>query len=187
VVAHTLPERSPSTSVLERCRFARAGEDIDPEEGPVWRWELRLGGLGARHSKEMATGEVIGIHHIKIPVTDLGASREWYERVFDLDLALEFPDDDDVVRGVAYEPKGGFALALRENADAARGIAGYDPFAILVQGLADIEAWVEHLDALAVEHSPVMTGMLGWALAFHDPDGLELRLYTADRRPGARA
>ena len=42
VVAHTLAHASASTSVLTRCGFTQVGEDVDPEEGLVWRWELRL-------------------------------------------------------------------------------------------------------------------------------------------------
>jgi len=42
VSAHTLPEANASTRVLERCGMARAGETSDPQEGPVWRWEIRL-------------------------------------------------------------------------------------------------------------------------------------------------
>jgi RimJ/RimL family protein N-acetyltransferase len=42
VFAHTLAAESASTSVLARCGFARVAELIDPDEGPVWRWELRL-------------------------------------------------------------------------------------------------------------------------------------------------
>lgn len=41
VVAHTLPAASPSTTVLRRCGFTRAGEVVDPDEGVVWRWALR--------------------------------------------------------------------------------------------------------------------------------------------------
>lgn len=42
VTAHTLPEENASTIVLRRNDFARAGEIIDPDEGPVWRWERTL-------------------------------------------------------------------------------------------------------------------------------------------------
>jgi RimJ/RimL family protein N-acetyltransferase len=42
VLAHTLAERNASAKVLERCGFVQAGELIDPDDGPVWRWELRL-------------------------------------------------------------------------------------------------------------------------------------------------
>ena len=41
-IAHTLPERSPSTSVLARCGFTKTDEVVDPDDGPVWRWRIRL-------------------------------------------------------------------------------------------------------------------------------------------------
>ena len=37
--AHTLPTSGPSTRVLTKCGFKRAGDIEDPEDGPVWRWE----------------------------------------------------------------------------------------------------------------------------------------------------
>jgi RimJ/RimL family protein N-acetyltransferase len=42
VFAHTLAAESASTSVLARCGFAKVAELIDPDEGPVWRWEYHL-------------------------------------------------------------------------------------------------------------------------------------------------
>ncbi|HEX2552176.1 MAG TPA: GNAT family N-acetyltransferase [Microvirga sp.] len=38
VVAHTLPQASASTRILERLGFAHTGTVVDPEDGPVWRW-----------------------------------------------------------------------------------------------------------------------------------------------------
>lgn len=37
--AHTRPEPNASTRVLEKCGFHRIAEIVDPEDGPVWRWE----------------------------------------------------------------------------------------------------------------------------------------------------
>jgi len=39
VRAHTLPVSNPSTRVLLKCGFRDIGEVVDPEDGPVWRWE----------------------------------------------------------------------------------------------------------------------------------------------------
>ncbi len=39
VRAHTLPETNASTRVLAKCGFDHRGEVVDPEDGPVWRWE----------------------------------------------------------------------------------------------------------------------------------------------------
>lgn len=128
----------------------------------------------------MALGQIIGLRHVKLPVTDLSRSRAWYERVLELEPHLEFPDADGVVRGVAYRPKGAFTLALRENPAVALAMSGFDPIAILVQSREDIDAWAQRLDDLGVEHSPAHAGALGWLFTFDDPDGLQLKLYTAD-------
>jgi [ribosomal protein S5]-alanine N-acetyltransferase len=42
VFAHTLAAVSASTSVLARRGFVQVSELIDPDEGPVWRWENHL-------------------------------------------------------------------------------------------------------------------------------------------------
>ena len=39
VRAHTLPAANASTRVLEKCGFRHTGTVVDPEDGPVWRWE----------------------------------------------------------------------------------------------------------------------------------------------------
>ena len=39
VRAHTLPEANASTHVLKKCGFRFIGDVVDPEDGPVWRWE----------------------------------------------------------------------------------------------------------------------------------------------------
>ena len=41
------------------------------------------------------------VHHLKIPVSDLTRSRQWYEQVLGLRVTTEFRDDDGVVRGLA--------------------------------------------------------------------------------------
>jgi RimJ/RimL family protein N-acetyltransferase len=42
VIAHTLAERNPSTSVLTKLGFEQTETVEDPDEGPVWRWELPI-------------------------------------------------------------------------------------------------------------------------------------------------
>jgi len=39
VRAHTLPTPNASTRVLTKCGFAHVANVIDPDDGPVWRWE----------------------------------------------------------------------------------------------------------------------------------------------------
>ena len=40
IIAHTLPEKSASTRLLEKNGMRLVGEVVDPEDGRVWRWEF---------------------------------------------------------------------------------------------------------------------------------------------------
>ena len=42
VWAHTMAQSDASTRVLERNGFVLRGEVVDPDDGPVWRWDLPL-------------------------------------------------------------------------------------------------------------------------------------------------
>ena len=44
IIAHTLPETNASGTILRSVGFRQVGTVIaDPEDGPVWRWELPPG------------------------------------------------------------------------------------------------------------------------------------------------
>ncbi|MFJ5303039.1 VOC family protein [Streptomyces sp. NPDC088350] len=124
--------------------------------------------------------ELAGIHHVKLPVTDLDRSRDWYGRVLGFKVTHEFPDADGVVRGVAGEVPGlgDTVLCLRVNSEAAHGCQGFDPVSFGVRDRADVEAWAARLDTLGIPHSPVIEASIGWLLVFNDPDGLDLHLYS---------
>jgi catechol 2,3-dioxygenase-like lactoylglutathione lyase family enzyme len=124
--------------------------------------------------------QLAGIHHVKIPVTDLARSRAWYEQVFGLRVTIEFPDADGVVRGLGGEVPGlgDTLLTLRVNPPAAEGCAGFDPVSFGVRDRDHIEEWVTHLDSHGVRHSTVIDASVGWLLVFDDPDGLQLHLYS---------
>ena len=127
------------------------------------------------------SGDILGLHHVKIPVSDMVRSREFYERVLELEPLSEFRDDHDgVVRGVIYRAKGDLMISLREQPVAAAGLRGYDPFAMMLRGRADIDHWADRLDALGVEHEPIVEASIGFMLRFEDPDGIEVRFYTLD-------
>jgi predicted enzyme related to lactoylglutathione lyase len=121
-----------------------------------------------------------GIFAVKLPVKDLAVSREWYEKVFELTTQFEFPDEDGVVRGVAYDAAGlgNSGLALRERPDIA-GLSGFDPVLFGIKDKAAVDAWAEHLTTLGIEHQLVLA-TIGWLVIFHDPDGLEIHLYSRE-------
>jgi catechol 2,3-dioxygenase-like lactoylglutathione lyase family enzyme len=130
--------------------------------------------------------ELSGIHHVKLPVTDLDRSRCWYESVLGLHVEIEFTEDG-VVRGLALaDAPGTIRLALRHDPARAAAAAGFDPLAIAVPTTAAVQAWREHLDRLGQPHGGVVTGHHGGSvlIGLHDPDGIEIRLYAdGEERP----
>lgn len=128
----------------------------------------------------MAPAKLAGIHHLKIPVTNLARAVDFYHRIFGYRTTWEFPEADGVVRGVGGEVPGlgAMTLSFRVNPQAAEGCKGFDPISFAVDDRDDLVAWSEHLDAEDVPHSRIIEASYGWLLVFNDPDGLELHLYT---------
>ncbi|MCF6471490.1 VOC family protein [Nonomuraea sp. MG754425] len=124
-----------------------------------------------------------GFHHVKLPVASVHKSLEWYRRVLGLEVAIEFIEDG-VLRGVALaDADQTLMIALREEPGRAAGLSGFDPVALAVPTLPALHAWSDHLDALGVPHSGVSEGSVGWLIGgIADPDGIEIRLYTQQRR-----
>ncbi|MFB4276681.1 MULTISPECIES: VOC family protein [unclassified Nonomuraea] len=124
-----------------------------------------------------------GFHHIKLPVSDVRKSAEWYGRVLGLDVAIEFVEEG-VLRGVAMRDAGQtLMIALREEPERVRALGGFDPVALGVPTLDALRDWVARLDDLGVSHAGITEGSIGWLVAgLIDPDGIEIRLYTLQQK-----
>ena len=121
-----------------------------------------------------------GIHHVKLPVTDVARSRAWYERVLGFEVVIEFVEDGEI-RGVALRRDGcPSQLALRHDPGRAKALSGFDALALLVPTREDVAAWKAALDESGEPHGGLVTGHHGGAVlvGLHDPDGIEIRLYA---------
>lgn len=119
-----------------------------------------------------------GFHHVKLPVSDVARSRDWYGAVMGLQVDLEFVEDG-VLMGVAMRASDGTCLAARHDPARAAAMAGFDPVTFAVPTLADLQDWQQRLGELDQAHGGIVCGHQGWALiGLHDPDGIEVRLYT---------
>jgi glyoxylase I family protein len=130
-------------------------------------------------------------HHLRLTVTDVSRSREFYTRVLGFDVALETPPDDDPDGVVADTLQGGVVLVnagvmvgLRP-VDAAHAGDRFDPFRVGLDHLsfavgsrADLDDALATFDAHGVEHGPIReVPAMGMAfLAAFDPDGIALEL-----------
>jgi catechol 2,3-dioxygenase-like lactoylglutathione lyase family enzyme len=120
-----------------------------------------------------------GIHHLKLPVTDLATSREWYRSRLGYQLQIEFVEEGRLMGCALRHPNGGPPLALRLDPDRARAAAGFDYFAIGVPDKEAMDRLADRLNALGERHAGVHWASIGWILPeLHDPDGHEVRFYT---------
>ena len=123
---------------------------------------------------------VAGVHHLKIPVTDLARSLPWYERAFGAVRRPEFDHlrpDGSCFAYILAVPGLPYPLELRLAPGVAIRIKGFDPTVFAVDTRADLERWQQHLDAVGIANSGVLRGIIGWLIVFTDPDGLSVRLY----------
>jgi len=123
-----------------------------------------------------------GIHHVKLPVTDLARARDWYEIRLGYRVVIEFVEQGQLMGYVLEHPNGGPVLGLRLSPEQARASAGFDYFAIGVPDREAIEQLAARLTALGERHAGVHSATIGWILPqLHDPDGHEIRFYTHER------
>jgi len=132
-------------------------------------------GIGIAHAR-----------HVKLPVTDLARSGRWYQRLLDLELWMEFVENDEV-RGVQLrEPDTGFgiALRLRQYCASQPDLAGFDPVAFNVASRGVLLELITRAEALQAQHSGLRDqGALGAGVDVIDPDGTVIRFIWVG--PGA--
>ncbi|MGB8387074.1 VOC family protein [Mycobacterium sp.] len=126
------------------------------------------------------------IAHVRLTVTDIERSRQFYESVFGWPVLLEVPDNaDEATRnqlsflfgGVIYD-LGGTLLGLRPVAtdrfDEDR--AGLDHIAFRLGTKAELDSAAAHLDKVGIPHEPVKDIGPSYILQFRDPDNIALEL-----------
>lgn len=121
---------------------------------------------------------IVGLHHARLPVSDVMRSRDWYVEVFGFEPRLCVEEEDHVVGVVVGQP-GGLTLGLHHAPDLARALRGFCSIALGVRTVDDLAQWCTHLDTLGIDHSVPAEGHLGWYVEVRDPDGLVVGLHTS--------
>jgi catechol 2,3-dioxygenase-like lactoylglutathione lyase family enzyme len=126
-----------------------------------------------------------GYHHLGLTVRDVEASEAWYAQTFGLVRAfVEKHDNETGYAVVMTRPGTSFFLGIDHHQDADRQAfsplrTGLDHLALAVSSAEEVHAWARHLDALGIEHDPVLESSDPMPLAmvlFRDPDGIVLEL-----------
>ncbi|WP_051791528.1 VOC family protein [Amycolatopsis jejuensis] len=122
-----------------------------------------------------------GVHHLKLPVTDLDRSIAWYGDVLGYEVVVEFREHGRRTGVSMDHPRGGPGLALTLAPELARAAAGFDYFSIGVPDRARITELADELTRRGERHAGVHFATIGWILpGLHDPDGHEVRFYTTE-------
>jgi glyoxylase I family protein len=126
------------------------------------------------------------IAHVRLTVTDIERSRQFYESVFGWPVLIEVPDNADektrdqlsfLYGGVIYD-LGGTLLGLRPVATDRfhEDRAGLDHLAFRLGSKAELDSAAAHLDDVGVEHEPIKDIGPSYILEFRDPDNIALEL-----------
>jgi catechol 2,3-dioxygenase-like lactoylglutathione lyase family enzyme len=127
---------------------------------------------------EWSRGEVSGLHHVKLPVTDVERSREWYRRAFDFTCEVEFHEEERLCGVGLRHPASELRLALRRDAHRAAALAGFDTVCLAVGTRVDLDELLARLYTRGVDHGQPVVGHRGTAVDVPDPDGHLVRLHT---------
>ena len=120
-----------------------------------------------------------GVHHLKLPVSDLDRSLAWYASRLGYQVVIEFRGHGRTTGLSLNHPNGGPWLGLVLDPERAKASAGFDYFSIGVPDRQAMQALATHLTALGEAHAGVQFATVGWILPMlHDPDGHEVRFYT---------
>jgi glyoxylase I family protein len=130
------------------------------------------------------------IHHLRLTVTDLERSRQFYTSLLGFEVAVESPPEDDpaaaevfkILFGGVVMIRGSLLMGLRPMAPAGDRFdadrVGLDHLSFGVGSRADLEQAIRLLDDAGVTHGEIK-GLPSFGidvLAFEDPDGMQLEL-----------
>jgi catechol 2,3-dioxygenase-like lactoylglutathione lyase family enzyme len=127
---------------------------------------------------DWAVGAVSGLHHVKLPVSDVERSAEWYARAFGFTRLWEAREDGELAGAALLHPDSGLQLALRRDPERAAALAGFDALCLAVGTHSDLDAVLERLDERGIGHGSPFPGRGGDAVDVPDPDGHLVRLHT---------
>ena len=133
------------------------------------------------------------IHHLRLTVTDVQRSREFYTSLLGFQVAVESPPPDDPSAAAVYSIlfggvvmiRGTLIMGLRPLAPADDRFdpdrVGLDHLSFSVPSREDLEQAVHLFDERGVEHGEI-TRLASFGidvLPFEDPDGIQLELTAA--------
>jgi len=129
--------------------------------------------------EKRTTPRILGIHHVRLPVSDLSRARDWYREVLGLVPVLDYEEEEGPV-GIVLSHESGMTVGLHHDPTRADALRGFCILALEVGTQAALHDWVAHLDTLDVSHAGIRDGHLGLLVEVPDPDGILVQLHTTE-------
>lgn len=124
-----------------------------------------------------------GVHHVRLPVSDLERSVAWYVDLLGYQKDFPFRQDGHVVGWALRHPDGGPDLVLFADGDRARAAGGFPFFAFGVPDEAALRMIEARLDERGIAHGGVQPALTQVKLPFvEDPDGHLIGFYVVGER-----
>lgn len=131
-----------------------------------------------------------GIHHLRLTVTDVERSREFYTSVLGFDIAVDAPPSEDpksdptypVLWGGCVMVRGNLLMGLRpvaRNGDRFdEDRVGLDHLSFSVGSRSELERAEQLFDERRIPHGEIKTleGFGIYVLPFRDPDNIQVEL-----------
>ena len=127
---------------------------------------------------DWAVGTPAGLHHVTLPVTDVATSRAWYAATFDFRTRRELTDGGRLTGAVLRQLGTDLVLALQEDPERARALAGFNAVCLAAGTPADLDTILARLDSSGVPHTAPAAGHPGLVVDVPDPDGHVISIRT---------
>jgi catechol 2,3-dioxygenase-like lactoylglutathione lyase family enzyme len=125
-----------------------------------------------------------GVHHVRLPVSDLARSFAFWGEVLGYERELDFPGPDGPRGWALRHPLGGPRLVLWRDPERAVVTAGFSWFSIGLPSTRDVLNLAEELDRRRISHGGVQDALVEVKLpAVVDPDGHLIGFYVAPGGP----
>jgi catechol 2,3-dioxygenase-like lactoylglutathione lyase family enzyme len=104
--------------------------------------------------------EILGLHHVHIPVTDAWVSQDWYMDILGFKPVLVSEEENGVIGVVLRHPQG-VVIGLHNEPARARALRGFVLLGLTVADQLELRRWAERFQRLGLTASPIQEGHLG--------------------------
>jgi catechol 2,3-dioxygenase-like lactoylglutathione lyase family enzyme len=123
-----------------------------------------------------------GVHHVRLPVTELERSYAFWRDVLGYERDFDFPGPDGPLGWALKHPTGGPGIVLWHDPAKAVASSGFPWFSLGLPTSRDVVNLAAELDRRGIRHGGVQDALVEIKLPFvNDPDGHLIGFYVKPR------